>query len=184
MAMAGPTQTQPMKTVKIEIEQKSKSLAQHPFKKYRVRPEHLIQKVIFHHSATRIGSAEAFANYHVNENDWPGIGYHFVILGGSIVQTQPLNRITYHCKGQNTTSIGVCIVGNFDERAPTIEEYGAAAHLVAYLDDLLPHLTHLDVEYHRDHSRKTCPGTRFVTAFFKALYTIVRFGVPKKISGW
>ncbi|WP_209123684.1 hypothetical protein [Alkalihalobacillus sp. BA299] len=35
--------------------------------------------MLFIQSATKTGSADAFARYHVNSLGWPGIGYHYVV---------------------------------------------------------------------------------------------------------
>lgn len=48
------------------------------------------------------------------EKGWPGIGYHIVVeKDGSITLGNGFDRITYHCKGQNSRSIGIALQGNF-----------------------------------------------------------------------
>jgi len=52
------------------------------------------------------------AKYHVNTNDWAGIGYHYMITdSGSIFQTQNPENISYHAPGHNSSSLGVAITG-------------------------------------------------------------------------
>ncbi|MFS1519454.1 peptidoglycan recognition family protein [Bacillus sp. SCS-151] len=66
-----------------------------------------------HHSLTKEGSAEAFANYHVSTHNWPGIGYHFVILkDGTIVWCHNPGVMSYHVGDSNKHAIGICLVGD------------------------------------------------------------------------
>jgi N-acetylmuramoyl-L-alanine amidase len=70
------------------------TLAKHKAKTYKTRSTDKIKYIIVHHSATVQGSAESFANYHVKNNGWPGIGYHFVITKkGEIYQTNHIKTI-------------------------------------------------------------------------------------------
>ena len=57
-------------------------------------------------------SAYDVARYHVNNNGWAGIGYHYFITDdGGIYKTQELNTISYHASGWNNRSVGVVITG-------------------------------------------------------------------------
>jgi N-acetylmuramoyl-L-alanine amidase len=116
-----------------------------------------IDKIIVHHSATTDGTPYAYALYHINENGWPGIGYHFVIdRDGTINQTNNLDTISYHTSGQNRVSLGVCLTGDFDKQQPTAEQKTAFTYLVNVLREKLGYLP---LYGHRDFSPKSCPGT-------------------------
>jgi len=83
-----------------------------------------IDKVIMHCSDSEWGSAEAIRGWHL-ERGWSDIGYHFVICNGirhsdgvyspnwdGVVEPgRPLWRVGAHCKGDNESSVGVCLVG-------------------------------------------------------------------------
>lgn len=66
-----------------------------------------------HHSATTVGDAFSFANYHVDSLGWPSVGYHFVITrDGTIQWANSINRVSYHTGRNNTPLIGICVVGS------------------------------------------------------------------------
>jgi len=139
------------------------TLTKHKAKTYKTRSTDKIKYIIVHHSATVQGSAESFANYHVKNNGWPGIGYHFVITKkGEIYQTNHIKTISYHATGYNTNGIGICMVGNFDIENPSKEQYSALVGLINYLKD------QYDIEVknvlgHREtpNAHKSCPGIKF-----------------------
>ena len=143
-------------------------LKTHPTLKYGRRHVNRIDKIILHHSATTSGTSDAFAKYHVDTNKWPGIGYHFVITKqGMIEQVNELETISYHAAGQNTSAIGICLVGNFDIDVPTQMQLNSLELLIKYLRVLLQR--NVPVFGHCDFSTKTCPGKNFNLDFFKSI---------------
>jgi len=74
-----------------------------------------IDTVIIHCSATPPSmdiSANEIRHWHVNDNGWSDIGYHYVIKrNGELEIGRSLSDIGAHAKGYNKTSIGVCLVG-------------------------------------------------------------------------
>lgn len=99
------------------------TLPKHKSKRYAKRVLSKIDIIILHHSATAKGTPKAFANYHVNTNGWPGIGYHVVISEGVIYKTNSFDTVSYNCAGQNTRSIGICFAADFDKRQPSKADY-------------------------------------------------------------
>ena len=98
----------------MKLEDVRHRLAKHPEKQYKRRPLTSIKQIAIHHSGTREGDAFSFARYHVHENDWPGIGYHYVILkDGTIQWTNDLEVISYHVQNHNPSAVGICLVGDF-----------------------------------------------------------------------
>lgn len=83
------------------------------------------------------------------------IGYHYVIeTTGKIVRGRSLSETGAHAKGQNTNSIGICLVG-LDKF--THEQWATLKSLVYSLQTRFKH--HLKVIGHRDVNKgKTCPG--------------------------
>lgn len=73
--------------------------------------------IVVHHSATTGGSVEAFRRYHVQNNGWADIGYHFVITNGSggadgqLHVGRPADKVGAHAPGRNDRSIAICLVG-------------------------------------------------------------------------
>lgn len=138
------------------------ALPVHPEKRYKLRDTSRIRAIAIHHSATETGGALSFAQYHITKNNWPGIGYHYVILQDGTVQwCYDLNVITYHVGDSNSHAIGICLVGNFIYgKMPTKPQMQALIELCNYLRE------HLGMEVnefkaHQEfpgYSWKNCPG--------------------------
>ncbi|WP_222933183.1 peptidoglycan recognition protein family protein [Fulvivirga aurantia] len=94
----------------------------------------VITHLAVHHSLTTSGSAKAFANYHVKNNGWPGIGYHYVIeKNGTIIWCNDLDLKTYHVGKGNRYSIGVCMVGDFRSQKLETAQYEALQYVLKRL---------------------------------------------------
>lgn len=134
-------------------------LTRHPTKRFPTRSLSDVELLIVHHSATTSGSAEAFAQYHVRNLGWPGIGYHFVVdKDGSVRQTNALTSVSYHVKNQNTRAIGICCVGHYDQQTPPEAQLRSLISLLKLLKNRLPGVS---IRGHRDFSAKSCPGRNF-----------------------
>lgn len=133
------------------------SLPGHTSRSYKFRDIKTINKIILHHSGSQLDTIYSAAKYHVTHHHWPGIGYHFVIDRlGKICQTQNLDTISYHCKGQNSHSIGICLLGNFMVHKPGLDQLSSLGVLLSDLDRLYPDIT---IEEHRTYGATLCPGT-------------------------
>lgn len=126
---------------------------------YRQRFLKDIKQIIIHHSATSGGSPESFARYHVENKGWPGIGYHIVIdKNGNICKTNFATTISYHCSGQNHKSIGVCVIGNYDNVLPDGNILSSLHDVIKYYDKMLG--VELPIKGHRDFKATSCPGDK------------------------
>ncbi|WP_345242900.1 N-acetylmuramoyl-L-alanine amidase [Pontibacillus salipaludis] len=95
--------------------------------------------IAIHHSLTDEGDSEAFARYHVHTNQWPGVGYHFVILkDGTIEWNHDLDRMSYHVGNGNKRAIGVCLVGDFRYNEPSLDQKKALKVLHEALKEEMP----------------------------------------------
>ena len=129
--------------------------------------------IIVHHSGGPSGNARCFDNYHRNVNGWDELGYHFVIGNGSgsgdgEIEVGPRwfkQKHGAHCKTPdnryNDHGIGICLVGDFTNRAPTAAQMASLARLTSFLMrecDISPDnvVTHGGVT-----GRTACPGARF-----------------------
>ena len=130
-------------------------------------------KIIIHHSLTKDSktvSWNAIRKYH-KDLGWDDIGYHFgVELVGDnyeILLGRLMTEVGAHTKGQNKSSIGICLVGNFDDTSPPKQQWDLAAKLVASLCEIL-YITSRSVYGHRKFaSYKSCPGRAFNIGKFK-----------------
>jgi len=136
------------------------------------------QKVICHHSLTKdSGSVSwgAIRKYHTQKMKWSGIGYHAgveLVLSGGEVNYEVLmgrmwDRSGAHCRGQNSNSLGICFVGNYDKIPPPKKMLITGARIIAFwlrlfdlsLDDVYSH--------HNFNIYKSCPGKQFDMEYLK-----------------
>ncbi len=98
-------------------------------------------------------------NYHMNDNKWSDIGYHFLIgPEGVIYQGRPETVVGAHST-PNTNYIGICIIGDYDpgQDPLTPESYAALLDLMTWLTSEYGIATQ-EFYGHRDFSTKSCPG--------------------------
>ncbi|MDU2064778.1 MAG: peptidoglycan recognition family protein [Sporomusaceae bacterium] len=104
-------------------------------------------------------SAAKIHEWHL-ANGWSGIGYHYVIRkNGRIERGRPRDTVGAHAYGFNKTSIGINLVGNFEDVEPKEAQIKTAAKLIAALCNLYnfsPDDT--SVVGHRDLNDTLCPG--------------------------
>lgn len=118
---------------------------------------------VIHHSLTKTGSPEAFANYHIDNNGWFGIAYHFVIqLDGTIYHCDDLDRRTYHAGNTNTRAIGTCLVGDFRKGTGQLPTQAQLESLYLLNKELYNELPNMKItKGHQEcdgYSWKNCPG--------------------------
>jgi N-acetylmuramoyl-L-alanine amidase len=135
-------------------------LPAHATQRYPQRDRNEISVVILHHSAVppSVG-ADRIARYQVDEQKWPGIGFHFFVLAdGRLQQTQPLEVVSNQAGDVgNRTGVGVCLAGNFTDQPPPEAQLSATANLVAWLLDELD-LALEAIHGHSDYVNTQCPG--------------------------
>ena len=141
----------------------SNFLLKHPTKRYAFRDTSTIDRIVVHQTAGEDqGKFTAYniANDHVNNNDWAGIGYHYLITdGGNIYQTNEDNIISYHASGWNSRSIGVAITGNHTlGQSIDSKKYNALVYLLAKLCNKYNLSVDQIVGHNETGSPKSCPN--------------------------
>lgn len=133
-----------------------------------------MKTVILHHSLTKDSGTKSFdaiRRYHIETKGWKDIGYQYVIeeVNGVYVtfKGRGENEVGAHTEGHNTGTIGICLVGNFDETKPT---QGALNELYKLLNDLDERYNGITIMGHCDYSTKSCPGKLFPLQNIKDLY--------------
>ena len=134
---------------------------------YPTRDLARINATVIHHTATRGQTIRSIADYHIQVKGWRGVAYHFAIgWDGTVYQLNGVDRKTNHAKDNNTHTIGVALVGNYDRNEPSVAMLQSAAALVAYLRDAY----HAErVLFHRDLKATDCPG-RFAVIALDSLH--------------
>ncbi|MGC4032489.1 MAG: peptidoglycan recognition family protein [Tepidisphaeraceae bacterium] len=126
--------------------------------------------IVIHHSATPTGGMLAFDKMH-KAKGWDGVGYHFVIGNGTdtadgqieVTPRWPIQKHGAHAKTPdnqfNEHGIGICLVGNMMNGAPTPKQMASLEKLVAYLADTY-HIKQSNILGHKMTGKQTdCPGT-------------------------
>ena len=131
------------------------------------------QYIVIHHSATDVGNAKTFDNYHKNKRRMVnGLAYHFVIPNG---RSSPDGKLEIggrwrkqlqggHVKSDyyNNYGIGVCLVGNFTRYLPTEKQFNTLVALVNVLQEMCS-IPSSRVVGHGDIKKEytACPGKLF-----------------------
>lgn len=128
-----------------------------------------IEFIVIHHSLTEDGEVvnwQAIKKYH-RDKGWTDVGYHYGLdLIGDEVEVmvgRPLNAVGAHVAEQrvNWKSIGICVIGNYDEEVPDEKHMEKLIPLIYSLLDTFK----LPVEAIRFHTEfapyKSCPGRNF-----------------------
>lgn len=131
-----------------------------------------INKIIVHWSGASNATFDSILKYHVNVRNYKDIGYHFVIDRFAKVRVgRPITQIGAHCKGQNSDSVGICVIADSDNE-PTLYQIQALQLLI---EELLCDLSLQweNVWCHSDFANTQCPGEllrQFVHYPFKFEY--------------
>ncbi len=95
--------------------------------------------IILHHSAGFNESnnfaavVEYYYDLHVNTNGWDDIGYNWLIdANGIIYQGRPDDYQGAHFSCINEKTVGICMIGEFTSRLPTVAAIDALISLAAY----------------------------------------------------
>ena len=128
------------------------------------------KNIIAHHSATGNGNAKIFDAAHRRRGMENGLAYHFVICNGTNgcadgkveVGARWLRQIRGgHVKSEtyNANSIGICVVGNFQEGWVTRRQEASLVALIDYLKNtVLKGKPRFRV--HRELEQTVCPGRK------------------------
>ena len=117
----------------------------------------VLEYIVVHHTAsTAKETVEQIHNFHINNNGWAGIGYHFYIRkDGTIYRGRPEKYVGAHCENYNSVSIGICLEGNFEIEQPTEKQLTSLSELIQYLKKKYGNV---QIVGHRDLNATACPG--------------------------
>lgn len=133
-----------------------------------------INEIIIHCSATRpdwmeespgAAKRDEIRRWHLGRG-WNDIGYHDLIdRDGSLITGRPINKVGAHCKGHNTGTIGVCLIGGhgssendeFEQNYTTAQDDALRGYIEAQ-KMAFPSIS--VVSGHNQYAAKACPGFR------------------------
>jgi len=125
----------------------------------------IAKKIIIHHSANANLSPQfsGINEYHKQKFGmesslglWGGYQY-FIERNGTVLQYRRGDEIGAHCKGQNDSSIGICLAGNFNFQKPTSNQIVSLCKLIDYLLKVY-HVSANQIYPHRFYNITDCPG--------------------------
>lgn len=160
------------------------------------------EKIIWHCTATpedREVTKDDLYRWHVVENGWSDIGYHYLItLEGKIVPCRAEGLVGAHVKGENHNSIGIAYAGGITndgtKRAKDTRTEAQTEAMYALTAKLLDkyNLTWDNVYGHNQFAAKACPSFDVIRDIANSKYTsseeegdiepnLPDFGEPNKI---
>ena len=129
-----------------------------------MEPRKSTDYIVIHCAAPKasmdIGLTE-IRKWHVQDNGWRDVGYHYIIRRNGEVELGRSNRDTgAHAAGYNHKSVSLCMVGgmaedNSAENNFTAQQWTALLDLVKQLKSNYPDA---DVIGHNEISEKECPS--------------------------
>lgn len=99
----------------------------------------------------------AHQNFHMNTRGWSDFAYSFAVNNcGTLFEGRGAGISGGHTAGHNSTSHGICLLGNFENRHPPAAMVNALVHLLAF--GARAGWWNLDVRGHRAVAATACPG--------------------------
>lgn len=137
--------------------------------------------IVGHHSGIELGNARAYDNAHRARGMENGLAYHFVIGNGRDSGDGEIEiggRWKKQLRGGhvrrsdvNDAGIGVCVVGNFQERRPSARQIASFTALIDHMDGEVIHNTwKFTVHREVDRNHTVCPGKFFPIRQMHARY--------------
>jgi N-acetylmuramoyl-L-alanine amidase len=125
-----------------------------------------IRYLVIHHNGVPGRTIEDVRRSH-RAKGWRDVGYHYLVHeDGTLHRGRPESQVGAHVEGLNASSIGICLIGNGNDRDFTPQQYGT---LEGLLLDLLARYPGAKILGHRETppfvpkgmaTSKQCPGTK------------------------
>lgn len=133
--------------------------------------------IVVHHvgNTNEDVSAREIHQWHL-QNGWCGIGYHYVIRkDGRIERGRPQKMVGAHAYHYNQDSIGICVVGEFEQNEPQPEQIDALTQLLSVLCDKYHlHVSEKTILGHRDLNVTLCPGQNLYSQLPEIRQNVIR----------
>ena len=145
-------------------------------------------KIIVHHDGvSRAGPSFAIVNEYHRTRDFPKsslgfyCGYHYWIeRDGFVCKARGEDEEGAHTKGQNFTSIGIGLAGNFDTELPTKAQVASLGAMLSAMCTKYG-ISANKIFPHRKFAQKSCYGSRLADNWAALVY--LRFEI-ERLKGW
>jgi N-acetyl-anhydromuramyl-L-alanine amidase AmpD len=125
------------------------------------------EMIVVHCAATKasmdIGATE-IRKWHVDDNGWSDIGYHYIIKRGGLVEIgRPEAFQGAHAPAANSKSIGICLIGGMAEDGGpennfTMEQFLSLKDLIKKLKMTNPNIVEIVGHSDIQENKPNCPG--------------------------
>jgi len=134
----------------------------------KVNPMGTISKVTIHHEGwrtvtftdqnTTAARIEQIRTVHVRDRGWGDIGYHYIVdRAGRVWEGRAIRYQGAHVSENNENNVGILVLGNFDNQAPSDAQLRAVTTAVARLKQL--HSINVrNIRSHQEITSTACPG--------------------------
>jgi hypothetical protein len=120
--------------------------------------DQVLTTLVVHHSASVLDGPRDIQKLHMEKRGYADIGYHYLIeAGGRLYEGRALNVRGAHTGGFNTGTVGVCLLGNFENQWPAMEQLQTLRSLGTSLVAAYG-LTHLAGHNSFQPGATVCPG--------------------------
>ena len=94
----------------------------------------VLNTIVVHHSATAYSTPTQVQDLHMDGRGFADVAYHYLIDSeGTIYEGREINIRGAHVQGFNTGSVGIVLLGNFNDEVPTESQVESLQKLVDYL---------------------------------------------------
>jgi hypothetical protein len=117
----------------------------------------VLNTIVVHHSAYPYAEPWEVQDLHMDKRSFADVAYHYLIdVDGIIYEGREVNIRGAHVQGYNTGSVGIVLLGNFNDEQPTESQVESLQKLVDYL-----RYTY-EIRYlagHKDYPNQSSDGT-------------------------
>ncbi len=118
----------------------------------------VLNTLVVHHSASVLDGPRDIQKLHMEKRGYADIGYHYLIdAAGLLYEGRAVGVRGAHTGGFNTGTVGVCLLGNFENQWPAMAQLEALRGLGAGLTAAYG-LTHLASHHGFQPGATVCPG--------------------------
>ena len=119
--------------------------------------------IVIHHTASEKPSNQTNEEYikeiekmHRVDRGWSTIAYHIIIIGDKVYQCHPLHKKIAGVFHNNSSTINICVVGDFSKREPTETELNTIKNTIGWIKTNAYKMP--EIVYHSDLNSTECCG--------------------------